>query len=117
MICSWNKEKSMELKDSKLGEVVNFTYRQPVSGTARRFLAKVMEIKGLSPEEIKRMDGVSEYRRSDPEFKRTPTLITCSLPGGHVRNFYAERTESCVKPIMGKISYTIQDIIARRMGW
>jgi hypothetical protein len=117
MICSQYKEKSMELNNATVGEVVNFTYRQPVSGTARRFLAKVVEIKTLSPEEIKRMDGVSDYRRSDPEFKRTPTLVTCSLPGGQVRNFYAERTESCVRPIMGRISYTIQDIIARRMGW
>ena len=107
----------MELNNATVGEVVNFTYRQPLSGTAKRFLAKVEEIKILSPEEIKRMDEDSVYRRIDPEFKRTPTLITCSLPGGHVRNFYAERTYSCVKPFMGRISYTIQDIIARRMGW
>ena len=117
MICSWDKDKYMELNEATVGEVVNFIYRQPVSGTDKRFLVKVVEIRKLSPEEIQRIDWDSDYRRSDPEFKRTSTLVTCSLPGGHVRNFYAERTESCVRPFMGRISYAIQDFVARRMGW
>lgn len=107
----------MELKEVEPGDVVNFTYRQPMSGSAKRFLAKVVEVRNLTPEEIAHLASQSKYRKGDPEFTRTSTLVTCSLPGGHVRNFYAERSESCVMPVMGRVSYTIQDLIARSMGW
>lgn len=107
----------MELKEAEPGDVVNFTYRQPVGGPARRYFAKVVEVRKLTEREIADIASKSRYRKGDPEFARTLTLVTCDLPGGKVRNFYAERTESCVMPVMGRASYTIQDLIARSMGW
>lgn len=107
----------MELKEAEPGDVVNFTYRQPVGGPARRFLAKVVEVRSLTQEEIARITSRSKYRIGDSEFARSSTLVTCRLPGGQVRNFYAERSDSCVVPIMGQASYTIQDLIARSVGW
>lgn len=107
----------MELSEARPGDVVNFTYKQPMSGPSRRFLARVVEVRNLTTDEISRMDSASDYRKYDREFLRTPTLVTCNIPGGHTRNFYAERSERCVRPPMGQVSYTIQDLIARSMGW
>lgn len=107
----------MELKEAEPGDVVNFTYRQPMGGPSRRFLAKVVDVRNLTEEEIARINSDSKYRRNDSKFARSSTLVTCRLPGGQVRNFYAERTESCVMPVMGQASFTIQDLIARSMGW
>lgn len=107
----------MELKEAEPGDIVNFTYRQPVGGPSRRFLAKVVEVRNLTQEEIDNIAARSRYRMGDPEFARSSTLVTCRLPGGHVRNFYAERSERCIVPVMGQASYTIQDLIARSMGW
>ena len=71
----------------------------------------------LTQKEISDLEIKSRYRSDDDEFKRTETLVTCTLPGGKSRNFYAERTESCVKPPMGGMMYPIQDAIARVIGW
>lgn len=107
----------MELKEADPGDIVNFTYRQPVGGPARRYLAKVIEVRSLTQEEIANITAQSKYRRDDPEFARSSTLVTCRLPGGKVRNFYAERSDSCIMPVMAQASYTIQDLIARSVGW
>lgn len=107
----------MDLKDASVGDVVNFTYRQPQSGTHKRYLAKVEDVRNLSHEEIVQINSRSLYRKYDPEFERTCTLVTCSMPGGHTRNFYAERTEDCSKPSMGCVMYAIQDVIERIKPW
>ena len=107
----------MELKDAEVGDVVNFRYKQPVSGPSKRFLAKVVAVRNLTPEEVANISSQSKYRRGDSEFHRTLTLVTCDLPGGKVRNFYAERSERCAKPFMGHASFMIQDAIARSIGW
>ena len=107
----------MELKEASPGDVVNFSYKQPYAGTNQRYLAKVLRVRRLSQEEIENIAAKSEYRRGDGEFVRTETLVTCKVPGGETRNFYAERTESCSKPKMGQVMYTIQDLVARATRW
>jgi hypothetical protein len=107
----------MELKEALPGDIVNFSYKQPYSGPSKRYLARVVEVRNLTPEEISRIAAKSDWRRGDQQFVRTDTLVTCTLPGGHSRNFYAERSESCIKPSMGHLMYPIQDLIARAIGW
>lgn len=107
----------MLLKEAEPGDIVNFSYKQPYSGSEKRYLAKVALVRKLTPDEILAIDARSDYREDDPAFVRTETLVTCTLPGGNSRNFYAERSEECVKPQMGHIMYPIQDVIARAMGW
>lgn len=107
----------MELKDAEPGEIVNFTYKQPFSGPNKRYLAKIVGVRKLTQDEIMEIARKSDYRLLDDEFKRTETLVTCTLPGGKSRNFYAERSECCVKPPMGNLMYPIKDAIARVTGW
>ena len=103
----------MELKEASVGDIVNFTYSQPFTGNQTRHLAKVIGIRKLKAEEIAEIARKSNYRMFDSEFKRTETLVTCTLPGGICRNFYAERSDECFKPIMAGIMYMIKDMIAR----
>lgn len=107
----------MELKEAEPGDIVNFTYKQPLTGAGKRYLAKVVGVRKLTPDEIMAITIKSDYRQGDSEFHRTETLVTCTLPGGVSRNFYAERSESCVRPQMGSVMYPIKDAIARITGW
>ena len=107
----------MDLKDASIGDVVNFKYRQPQPGDQKRYLARVEDVRNLSQEEIVHINSRSLYRKHDPEFARTMTLVTCSMPGGHTRSFYAERSDDCVKPNMGYVMYAIQDVIERIRPW
>lgn len=88
------------LANAKVGEIFNFTYRQPAQGDPERFLAKVLDVHTLDDASIRRLNARSRYRRDDPQFQRTRHLVTCAMPDGVVRNFYAERTTNCRKPIL-----------------
>lgn len=107
----------MQLKDAKPGTVVNFTYKQPVSGPDKRYLAKVLSAKTLTKEEIDSLYARSDYRRHDGDFSRSETLVTCRLPGGQTRNFYAERTEDCVAPSLGRVMFLLKDAVGRILQW
>lgn len=107
----------MQLKHAQPGDIVNFTYKQPQSGDHKRHLARVRNVRKLGPDEIARLYAESRYREGDTNFVRTETLVTCTLPGGVTRNFYAERAESCTMPMMGEAMYAIRDIIARVSPW
>ena len=88
------------LQNAKVGEVYNFSYEQPVKGDPERFLAKVMSVHTLDSNSIRRLNARSPYRKHDPQFMRTNHLVTCKMPNGSVRNFYAERTTHCRRPIL-----------------
>ena len=88
------------LKNAKVGEIYNFSYEQPMKGDPERFLAKVLDVHKLDAHSISRLNSRSPYRRHDPQFVRTNHLVTCKMPNGTVRNFYAERTTHCRKPIL-----------------
>jgi hypothetical protein len=96
----------MNLKDAQIGSVYNFDYLQPHGGESKRQLAKVVEIRRLTEDEINRLDG-GDYRKNDPEFKRSETLVTCMMPDGKTRSFYAERTENCTQPVLGGILFKV----------
>ena len=91
---------SATLKNAKVGEIYNFSYEQPVKGDPERYLAKVLDVQKLDAHSISRLNSRSPYRRHDPQFVRTNHLVTCKMPNGTVRNFYAERTTHCRKPIV-----------------
>jgi hypothetical protein len=77
------------------GEVYSFEYEQPLHGDPKRFLAKVVEpVYTLDDNTIRRLNIHSNYRTNDPQFKRTRHLVTCEMPNGEVRQFYAERTKN-----------------------
>lgn len=90
---------SASLKDAKIGDVYNFSYEQPHKGDPERYLAKVLDVHALDNYSIKRLNARSPYRKHDPKFMRTHHLVTCEMPNGSVRNFYAERTTHCRKPL------------------
>ena len=88
------------MKTAKRGDIFNFTYQQPLAGDPERFLAKVLDVHTLDEAAIRRLNARSRYRRDDPQFQRTSHLVTCAMPNGSVRNFYAERTMNCRKPLL-----------------
>lgn len=88
------------LSNAKPGEIYNFEYLQPVTEDPKRFLAKVLTVRSLDDGTIQRLNARSNYRRYDYEFARTNKLVTCQTPDGKIRNFYAERTINCRKPLL-----------------
>ena len=93
-----------DLCNAKPGQVFNFEYMQPLNGDSKRVLAKVIEKPHkFSNAALERMNRVSNYRKHDPEFKRTNHIVTCELHDGEVRQFYCERVKNCRKPLFGGI--------------
>lgn len=95
--------RSAELAAAKVGEVYNFVYEQPKTGTPERFLAKVVGIRMLDDTEIRKLNHRSNYRFHElmnGDFQRSRHLVTCQTSDGRIRNFYAERTKGCRKPLL-----------------
>ena len=93
------------LKNAKVGEVYNFEYEQPLHGDPERFLAKVIGVSELNDNVINRLNANSKYRRNDPMFVRTKHLVTCQTADGKIRNFYAERTKNCRRPLLAPVAF------------
>lgn len=98
---------SSTLKEAQVGSVYNFEYAQPYGGETTRHLARIVARRTLTNDDIQRIASNSDYRRYDSDFKRTETLVTCEMPNGEYRNFYAERTSQCKKSILGWILFRI----------
>ena len=89
------------LSTAQPGEIFTFDYEQPYHGETKRILAKVVEpVYTLDDLSIKNLNRRSTYRRNDPVFHRTRHLVTCQMPNGEVRNFYAERTKNVRRTVM-----------------
>lgn len=88
------------LTSANIGTVYNFRYQQPLTGDYQRYLAKVVNIRKLNQYEISHLNWSSDYRVGDKEFKRTPTLVTCVMGNGDFRQFYAERSDMCRRPVI-----------------
>ena len=86
------------LTSARVGDIFNFEYEQPYHGEPERILARVIEpVHTLDEYQIRQLNARSNYRRNDPNFKRTKHLVTCEMSDGTVRNFYAERTRNVRK--------------------
>lgn len=83
------------LTNANIGCVYNFRYRQPLTGDFERYLAKVLNVRKLDKAEISRLNWTSDYRAGDKMFERSPTLVTCEMSNGDIRQFYAERSDMC----------------------
>ncbi len=88
------------LSTARPGEFYNFEYLQPHAGDPERFLAKVLNVHTLDDHAIRRLNARSKYRRHDEQFVRTNHLVTCQTADGKIRNFYAERTVNCRRPML-----------------
>ena len=89
------------LTNARVGEVYSFDYVQPLKGEPERILAEVIEpVHTLDESEIRRLNARSKYRYNDPIFKRTSHLVTCQMPNGDIRQFYAERTKNVRKTLV-----------------
>ena len=89
------------LSSAKVGEIYNFEYEQPHHGEHKRVLAKVIEpVHTLDDMQIRRLNARSAYRRNDPVFARTQHLVTCEMPNGEIRNFYAERAKNVRRSVI-----------------
>ena len=93
------------LANAVIGAVYNFRYFQPLSGTYERYLAKVVDVRKLDSFELGRLNFTSDYRAYDKNFKRTPTLITCEMSNGDYRQFYAERSDMCRRPLVAGLLF------------
>lgn len=88
------------LSSARVGEFYNFEYLQPNTGESDRFLVKVVGVSRLTNEQISKLNAHSNYRRYDSAFQRTNHLITGQSADGKIRNFYAERTVNCRRPLL-----------------
>lgn len=79
------------LSNAKPGNVYSFDYLQPNSGEPHRHIVKVIGVQKLNDEEIRRLDRQSKYRETDPNFRRSETLVKTVDTDGRYRQFYAER--------------------------
>jgi len=90
------------LTTARVGDIYNFEYEQPHRGDPERVLAKVIRpVAVLDEATIRRLNARSAYRRNDPAFQRTKHLVTCEMPTGEIRNFYAERTRNVRRSVFG----------------
>lgn len=88
------------LTNAHIGTVYNFRYNQPLTGDYERYLAKVVSVRKLDNSDISRLNWTSDYRVYDKSFVRTNTLVTCQMPNGDYRQFYAERSDMCRRPLI-----------------
>lgn len=95
------------LTNAVIGDVYNFRYFQPVTGTYERYLAKVVNVCKLTKDQIDYLNITSDYRRYDKEFQRSPTLVTCQMSNGDYRQFYAERSDMCRRTLTGNLLYSM----------
>jgi hypothetical protein len=93
------------LSAAHIGSVYNFRYQQPVTGDYERYLAKVISVRKMTQSEISRLNYTSDYRIHDKEFHRTPTLVTCVMSNGDYRQFYAERSDMCKRPLVAGLLF------------
>jgi hypothetical protein len=93
------------LANAQVGEVYGFDYKQPLSGQTRRHLAKVVQVKKLTENDINRLYASSRYRWGDSQFQRTETIVVCQMHDGKYRNFYAERTENCTRSTLARFLF------------
>ena len=92
------------LADAKVGQIFNFEYLQPLNGEPERYLAKVIEpVSTVDDTWIKIMNRRSNYRRNDPNFKRTNHFVTCKTVDGKIRQFYCERAINCRRPLLANL--------------
>ena len=93
------------LANAVIDNVYNFRYFQPVTGDYERFLARIVDVRKLSNGEINRLNSNSKYRRYDEDFMRSHTLVTCEMPNGNYRQFYAERSDMCRRSAIGGLLF------------
>lgn len=93
------------LASANCGDVYNFRYFQPLTGDYQRYLAKVVSVRKLDSFEIGRLNFTSDYRASDKNFIRTPTLVTCQMNNGDYRQFYAERSDMVRRSPIGGLLF------------
>ncbi len=93
------------LSTARPGEFYNFEYLQPNHGDPERFLAKVLSVHTLDENAIRRLNARSNYRRYDDKFVRTNHLVKCQTVDGKIRNFYAERTVNCRRPLLAGAAF------------
>jgi hypothetical protein len=94
------------LNNAHVGGVYSFRYLQPMMGEYDRHVVKVVKVRRLNPSDIVRLNYGSKYREYDGNFNRSETLVTCIMPNGEYRNFYAERSDWCYRKIGGRLLYT-----------
>jgi len=93
------------LTNAKVGNIYNFEYVQPVTGTPERYMAKVLGVHQFTDDYISRLNAKSNYRRYDTNFQRGRNLVTAQTPDGKIRNFYAERTRNVRRPLLGGVAF------------
>jgi len=96
------------LSHANVGDVFDFDYEQPLHGQPKRVLAQVIEpVATLDDYAIRNLNARSRYRRYDPLFHRTNHLVTCKMPNGDIRQFYAERATNVRRSLFGKNMFKI----------
>lgn len=95
------------LNTAKVGEVYHFDYLQPLHGNPERFMVQIVNSSHLTERDIQRLNSNSRYRKNDPVFMRTNTLVTGRSADGKIRNFYADRVKNCKRSTMGKVAFNM----------
>jgi hypothetical protein len=95
------------LAGARIGDVYNFRYIQPLTGTYERYLAKVVRVDKLDDYWIKKLNRESNYRMHDSIFMRTKTLVTCVMNDGSFRQFYGERCDDVRRTMLGGLLFKV----------
>ncbi len=93
------------LASARIGDVYNFRYVQPLTGTYERYLAKVVNVYKFDDYWLNRLNRTSNYRRHDEMFERSKTLVTCLMKDGTFRQFYGERCDMVRRPLLGGLLF------------
>jgi hypothetical protein len=93
------------LASARIGDVYNFRYVQPLTGTYERYLAKVVKVYKFDDYWLNRLNNTSNYRRHDDIFERSKTLVTCVMKDGTFRQFYGERCDYVRRPLLGGLLF------------
>jgi hypothetical protein len=95
---------NVSFANAKPNSVYSFDYVQPLTGERTRKFAKVIQTRKFDNYWLNYLDMCSNYRRTDPMFKRTNNLVMCKMTDGTIRQFYAERVVNCRRiPLAGRL--------------
>jgi hypothetical protein len=92
------------------GDVVSFSYRQPVEGSTGRF-GRVLSVRDTRKQPVR----PSKYRLGDKEFDRSQLLVTLEHANGKHKAYYVERTNALITypSLVGRAAFGVAKFVRK----
>jgi hypothetical protein len=93
------------------GNVISFSYRQPVNGSAGRF-GRVLSVRDT---EVERVGRFSPYRANDEKFRRSQLLVTLEHANGERKAYYIERANALITypSLVGRVAFGVAKFVRK----